>query len=1256
MIVQKKKINHIYFFIAFIAIICISSAFSVDQKHSINNDTGEDSLPYYFKNPPREYSILPFWSLNNTLDSNKMNWQIDQMLDKGVYGAFMHAREGLDQSETPYFSDGWWTAIESAVKHAHQKDFLTCLYDEDKWPSGSAGGRTVQLNPERNIKKIIKYSDFQTLGPQNMQINFANNAMAVYAGKISDRGVYDFSTQIDITHLIGKEWKVPAGKWAIIVFTMIKDPRGQINYMDSSTVADFLHITHDEYYKRLGPYFGNTIPGVFFDEIYANSSERKSNIFWSDDFIDQFKKIKGYDIKPYLSVIILDDPKVSPAKRFDFFDVVRILYGNAWFKQYADWADKHRIWVTGHTTEELVNYIRQSDYFFTEGQLQRPCTDNEDFRYGFPRVIDFYDPKQISSIGHLYGKNRVAAEAMGSGGYGIPLEDYRYGFSMLGVYGVNAFVPHLFHYSMDRPENQADWAPSWFYQNPYWKYFKPLAAYAQRISFITAQGKHVCNVAIAYPLTQAWLGGYNAQVDDKYYREVQRELLDHHIDYDVIDPYSLSKAVADSSGLKIGEEHYKILILPSLKALQTSVMTNINSFVAKGGILIGLNELPSASEKGTAVDPFIVQSMMQLFGFEPREIAQEQYRNWDKDQNNKAIIQSNSTGGKGIFTRYLNELPKIIHSEIESDIKVEGADDEWLQYQHRKMGKREVFYFVNSRKAAGNFRIDFKNIGKPYRWDPETGAITEINNYRISNDHLQLQLAFKPWESFFVVLEPKEIIRKDILVKATDIEDAELIQNKDGYSISGWSSGQQHFAEILKGENIIKQKWERKDPFRDIAVEGNWDFQICSKALNDKWTVAVNKDTIEIPVMQFRSAMNKDWKQIKVEDQFSKQKACSRYLSDWDASWISFYDNSMHLSEPGGGTVYFKKEFTITDAVKESVLDITADDSYELFVNGRSVGKDADWKTVEHYSIKDFLKIGVNFIVVKTTNTKGLLLEGSCELKNGSVVSFKTDHSWNASKDQIIWLPALEYASPPLGSWGNIQRKDQTIQFPISISYQQVLPPGSEYIIKPDIKGQSEIFINGTQLHFDHSIADIRKLLLKDSNRIAIHVRVGNINEGLQKPVKIICGKTSMPLKSWTDMGLSWYSGKALYSHHISVDQKYFSSDTKMVLDLGQVNHFAEIWVNDQLVCYRSWSPFRADITRFLHPGENKITIVAANLMVNEASWNMMDANIDNKDARWWNFGSIEREKEKLISGMLGPVKIMLYQKENIAFVSKEIK
>lgn len=117
-----------------------------------------------FKNPPAEYSLLPFWSWNGTLKPDKLKWQIDQMLEKGIQGAFLHARAGLDESETPYFSYGFWQAMDTVMNYAARKGFLACLYDEDKWPSGSAGGRTVTANPEEFVKKVLFYSKWKLSG------------------------------------------------------------------------------------------------------------------------------------------------------------------------------------------------------------------------------------------------------------------------------------------------------------------------------------------------------------------------------------------------------------------------------------------------------------------------------------------------------------------------------------------------------------------------------------------------------------------------------------------------------------------------------------------------------------------------------------------------------------------------------------------------------------------------------------------------------------------------------------------------------------------------------------------------------------------------------------------------------------------------------------------------------------------------------------------------------------------------------------
>ncbi|HEY4207524.1 MAG TPA: glycosyl hydrolase, partial [Puia sp.] len=989
--------------------------------------TAQDSLEKLFRRPPAAYSMLPFWSWNNTLDSATLNGQMDQMLEKGISGAFMHARAGLDSSRTPYFSEGWWRAVESTVRHAHEKGFLSCLYDEDGWPSGSAGGRTLAANPEQYIKKALRYSRMEVVGAQELSLDLARGALAVYAGKISDRGVYDFSSQHDLTSLAlaGKKWSVPAGRWAIIVFTLVKDPGKQIDYLDSAAVAAFLHITHDEYFRRLSPYFGNTIPGVFFDEIYANLQDRQNNIVWTDDFAEQFRKRKGYDILARLPLLIYDDPKNSYGVRHDFFEVARDLYERAWFSQYAKWAADHRIWVTGHTTEEMSNYIRQMDYFHTMGQLQRPCTDNEDFRYGYPRMIDWYDPKQMSSIGHIYGSQRVAAESMGSGGYAILPEEYRYGFSMLGVYGINMFVAHLFHYSVARPENQADWPPSWFYQNPYWKYFKPLADHAARVSYMIAQGKHVCRVAILYPMTQLWLTGYSGGVDDSYYKEIQERLLRSHIDYDVVDDESLAAAKTAGGALGIGQEQYKILILPDLKAIRTDVMAKINAFVAAGGIVVGWKGLPSTSEKGNPTDTYIVRSMDSLFGIEPDALRQEQYYTWDKERVHDHIDRMNAAGGGGIFTRYVEAVPEIIHQHLRPDILVQGAGNEWLQYQHRRMGTREVYFLMNSRREADTFRVSLAQLGRPFCWDPEAGEIKPLTNYRVYQGRLELMLPFRPWQSYFVVLEPGALEDKGVLVDAGGLEDMEVLR---------------------QGDSVMKKGWTRVGAPSGIALDGNWTFQVVPHALDRRWSASAGADTLEMGVMEFmednvgkraemsdrtgadqasavvRTGAADGWKTVKVKDDFSSVKGAARLVSGWSASWITYYDYSRHLPDVGGGVAWFRKEVTLDEGVKEASLDITADATYELSVNGKVVASGADWRHPGHCEIGGFLINGKNIISVKVTGLKGLLLEGSVTLASGKVIPVRTDSSWQVSRDESAWRDAFIYCAPPLGAWGNIGR------------------------------------------------------------------------------------------------------------------------------------------------------------------------------------------------------------------------------------------
>lgn len=1225
-----------------------------------------DDLAKNFKNPPSAYSLLPFWSWNGTLNPAKLKWQIDQMQEKGIDGAFMHARSGLDESKTPYFSEGFWNAVDTAIHYSATKGFHTYLYDEDKWPSGSAGGRTVAANPEAFVKKFLTYSKMEVVGPQTIQLNLQKQPLALFAGRISEKGIYDFTSQVNLKAKANSTWNVPAGRWVILSFEMVKDPHNQIDYLDSAAVAKFMDLTHEAYFKRYGPFFGNTIPGVFFDEIYANGSSMDDNIFWTDDFSQKFLQIKGYDLNEKLPLILLNDPANSAKLRYDYFDVVKQLFVKTWFKQYADWCEKHHIWATGHTTEKLVHFKRQSDYFSTIGQLQVPGTDNEEYRYGFPRMVDWYNTKQISSIANLYQRKRVMAESLGSGGYTIPLEEYRYGFSMLGVYGINLFVPHLFHYTTDTPESQADWPPSWFYTNPYWKYFRPLADFAKRIAYLNSQGKEVCDIAILYPLTDLWEGSYSAKVEESFYKEVQQQLLDNHLNYNIIDPTSLAGATITAHGIEAGYGKYKVLILPDIHAVTLAVMKQISLFTAKGGTVIALKSLPSGSENGPAGDEMVTKEVKALFGLSAANLKPEEYYQWNADRTEHFVTRSNPSNGLACFTRFLDELPGLINNRIIPDIKVMSENAKYLRFNHRSLEGKEFYLLVNDRNSSEKYHLSLRKKGIPSIWDPESGEILPVSNYQYNGERTELVLDFKSRESYFLSLEEGAPDASPGLLESADLKDCNLSKSGQKVMVSGWGkSATDHELILSDGKQSIRKNWKSNSTLPEIELLKEWRMQLAPHALDDAWQSALEADTLEIPVMQFhaeRSADERitasgsennrdtDWKMVKIEDLFNQKRGVQRYLSGWSGWWISYYDNSTHLPPTEGGDRIFRKEFVLDAAVKKAKLALTADQSYELLVNDQLVGKDNDWKSVEIYDLSQFLKNGKNSIEIKTKNTRGVLLEGLVDLKNSKSVRLQSDESWLVTAGKEDWQPAFRFASPPMGKWGPIANPLKTTKYPLTVWYRQQLPPGTTAILRPDIKGEYSLYVNGLPIAINQSYQpfDLSKLLKSKGNTLAIKVNATDSVCGLAHPVKIVCKADHQPLISWQDMGLSWYSGRAVYTKKVNIPASYLNKEVRLMLDLGKVDHFAEIWINGKLVKYCAWPPFEAEISSFVHEGENVLSVVVANLQANQATWNILDENIAKSEARWWHDGSIARESEKLESGLLGPVRIVPYTRESV--------
>ena len=106
-----------------------------------------------FSNPDCRFRGKPFWAWNGKLEAEELRRQIRVMKQMGLGGFFMHSRVGLN---TAYLSDEWFEMIAACNDEARKQQMEAWLYDEDRWPSGAAGGLVTQ--DPRHSKKLLHLS------------------------------------------------------------------------------------------------------------------------------------------------------------------------------------------------------------------------------------------------------------------------------------------------------------------------------------------------------------------------------------------------------------------------------------------------------------------------------------------------------------------------------------------------------------------------------------------------------------------------------------------------------------------------------------------------------------------------------------------------------------------------------------------------------------------------------------------------------------------------------------------------------------------------------------------------------------------------------------------------------------------------------------------------------------------------------------------------------------------------------------------
>jgi alpha-L-rhamnosidase len=107
---------------------------------------------------------------------------------------------------------------------------------------------------------------------------------------------------------------------------------------------------------------------------------------------------------------------------------------------------------------------------------------------------------------------------------------------------------------------------------------------------------------------------------------------------------------------------------------------------------------------------------------------------------------------------------------------------------------------------------------------------------------------------------------------------------------------------------------------------------------------------------------------------------------DWTAQWISpAAEVADERTVPMGDWIwhpgllgdkqeaFFRADITLDsdEEVAFAAIRCTADNVYQLFLNGQEIGKDGNFNSVEQYDVRDVLRSGANAIAVKAANASG---------------------------------------------------------------------------------------------------------------------------------------------------------------------------------------------------------------------------------------------------------------------------------------------
>ena len=545
-----------------------------------------------FKNPTSDYRATPFWAWNCELERDELCRQIDIFKEMGYGGYHMHARAGLSDR---YLGDKFMNLVKACVEHGKEKGMLSWLYDEDRCPSGFAGGLVTENREFRRRKMEIVTDVSQIKGD-------IDSVIARFDV------VLDENNRLKSYKMISESETPDGTLWTAYSTQDKPSPKFNNSYVDAlnkKATERFIEITHEAYANKVGDEFGKSIPAIFTDEpqfikktcLPCADSKERVLLPWTYDLEDSYKAEYGESLIAHIPELVWELPNGEISTiRYRYHNHVAERFASSFTDVCGKWCDEHGLLLTGHLMDEPTLESQTC----VSGDTMRPYRA---FTLpGIDMLCNLYElttAKQCQSAVHQYGRAGMLSELDGVTGWDFDFRGHKLHGDWQAALGVTVRVPHLAWVSM-KGRAKRDFPASISYQSSWHKEYKYVEDHFARVATALTRGKPVVRVAVIHPIESYWLhfgpvDQTSAERDrlEANFDNVTDWLLKGSIDFDYIcESLFPSLTAKGSAPLRVGEMEYDVVIVPECETLRSSTLERLEAFSEAGGKLVFMGDAP----------------------------------------------------------------------------------------------------------------------------------------------------------------------------------------------------------------------------------------------------------------------------------------------------------------------------------------------------------------------------------------------------------------------------------------------------------------------------------------------------------------------------------------------------------------------------------------------------------------------------------------------------------------------------------------